>query len=30
VFCDPSVPSDCPMTSNCTMSSILDGFTRCN
>jgi hypothetical protein len=32
VFCDPnSLPADCPSaTPNCTMSTILDGFNRCN
>jgi hypothetical protein len=30
VFCDPSVPSDCPQGMSCTLSTRLDGFYRCN
>jgi hypothetical protein len=29
-FCDPNVPSDCPPTTTCTPSTVLDGFNRCN
>jgi hypothetical protein len=28
-FCDPSVPSDCPMGMRCAPSTILDNFSRC-
>jgi hypothetical protein len=31
VFCDPGVPSDCSQpTPTCSMSTVLDGFSRCN
>jgi len=30
VFCDPTVPNDCPQGTTCGPSQVLDGFNRCN